>query len=313
MSVTGNATRNVAEFVTANNDKSYVDWPAIWAGAVVGSAISLLLISFGSAIGLSLTSAYKGTGMSLMAFAISAALWLVWVQVSGFFAGGYVAGRMRRRVHDATEHESDIRDGSHGVVVWGLGMLIGVMVAVSGISGTISTAADVATQVGGAAAEGVASQAGSGENPLTAAMGLPIDRFLRGGTSATTPAAPAPTPQRAGLEDPRPAIARILGSAVITGQLDPEDRAYLANTVASRTGITSDEANARVDRLMDQAKATEQQIREGADRARRMKVIAAFITAVSMLISGVAAYAGAVLGGNHRDNNYVISGWTGRW
>jgi len=26
-------------------------------------------------------------------------------------AGGYLTGRLRRRFHDATEHESDVRDG----------------------------------------------------------------------------------------------------------------------------------------------------------------------------------------------------------
>ena len=35
---------------------SYVDWPAIIAGIVIASAISLVLLTFGSAIGLDRTS-----------------------------------------------------------------------------------------------------------------------------------------------------------------------------------------------------------------------------------------------------------------
>jgi len=66
-----------APAVTAADERSYVDWPAIIAGAVVTAAISLVLLTFGSAIGLSLTSAYEGSGISAAGFSIAAALWLV--------------------------------------------------------------------------------------------------------------------------------------------------------------------------------------------------------------------------------------------
>ena len=39
---------------------SYVEWSAIFAGAIVASAIIVLMTAFGSAIGLSLVSPYKG-------------------------------------------------------------------------------------------------------------------------------------------------------------------------------------------------------------------------------------------------------------
>ena len=117
---------DVAPVAASNNSEhSYVDWPAIFAGTVLASAISFVLLTFGSAIGLSMTSAYEGRGMTLFWFAIAAALWVLWVQISSFMAGGYLTGRMRRRHHDATEHESDIRDGSHGLVMWAVGVLLG--------------------------------------------------------------------------------------------------------------------------------------------------------------------------------------------
>ena len=58
-------------------------YTAIFAGTVLASAISLVLLTFGSALGLSLTSAHENTGISMVGFSIAAALWLVWVQVSG--------------------------------------------------------------------------------------------------------------------------------------------------------------------------------------------------------------------------------------
>ena len=130
--------------VSESDQRSYVDWPAIFAGTVVASAISAVLLTFGAAIGLSLTSAYEGEGISLTAFAIAAALWVVWVQVSGFLAGGYLTGRVRRRHHDATEDESDIRDGIHGLAVWGVGVLVGAAIAYAGVAGIASSATTAA-------------------------------------------------------------------------------------------------------------------------------------------------------------------------
>src|SRR3954452_23434800 len=96
---------------------SYVDWAAVIAGIVLASAISLVLLTFGSAVGLSLTNFRSFSNTAPIWAAIAAASWLLWVQISSFMAGGYLTGRMRRRFHDATEHESDVRDGAHGLLV----------------------------------------------------------------------------------------------------------------------------------------------------------------------------------------------------
>ena len=308
------------ETVVATGDEtSYVDWPAILAGTVIATAISFLFLTFGSALGLSMTSAYEGEGMSLVWFAIAAALWLLWVQISGFFAGGYIAGRLRRRKHDATEHESDIRDGSHGLIVWGLGILIGGLIALSGLGSAVSTA----TSAAGTAVAGVASAAGEAIDP----NGLLIDRLLRAGTTEAaaapeagaapvpeTGAAPAPeaaTP--ASAEDSRAQIGRILVSSVVTGTLEDGDRQYLASQVAATAGIPQAEAEQRVDAMWEQAQQIEADARAAADRARQIAMIAAFITAASLLISAAAAYYAATLGGNHRDKQVVFADWSRPW
>jgi hypothetical protein len=289
-----------APAAVGSEENSYVDWPAIFAGTVVASAISLVLVTFGSAIGLSLTSAYEGRGISAAGFAIAAALWLVWVQVSGFFAGGYLTGRMRRRHFDATEEESDIRDGSHGLAMWGLGVLLGALVTFSGITAAVSTATTAASNVAaGAAAAAVGSadeMAGNGE--------LIVDRLLRGGAAA---------PEGASVADQRAEVSRILLSSAASGTLDPADRQYLVGTVAARAGIPPEEAQPRVDQIFAQAQELEAQARAAADRARKIAVIGAFMTAASLLIGGVGAYFGAVLGGNHRDNRVVVQGWFRPW
>ena len=67
-------------------NRPHIDWGAVIGGAFLAVATSFVLLSFGSAIGLTLTSPYAGEGLSLWGFAVAAALWLVWVQVSSFMA-----------------------------------------------------------------------------------------------------------------------------------------------------------------------------------------------------------------------------------
>ena len=289
-----------APAAVSSEERSYVDWPAIIAGTVVASSISLVLLTFGSAIGLSLTSAYEGSGISAAGFAIAAALWLVWVQVSGFFAGGYLTGRMRRRHFDATEEESDIRDGSHGLAVWGVGVLLGALVAFSGVTAAVSTATTAASNV----AAGAAAAAVGSADEISDGGQLVVDRLLRGGGDAAG---------ETNVADQRAEVSRIIVSSVASGTLDPADRQYLVETVAARAGIPPEEAQQRVDQIYAQAQELEVQARAAADRARKIAVVGAFITAASLLIAGVGAYFGAVLGGNHRDKKVLVEGWVRPW
>ncbi len=143
------------------HEGSYVDWSSILAGAVVASAIAFVFTTFGAAIGLSLASPYDGDG-SAMAALIAVGSWMLWTTISSFMAGGYIAGRMRRRVDTANADEVAVRDGIHGLAVWGAAILLGVFIfgvgADTALQATTETAAAVATvadQATGDAAQAV--------------------------------------------------------------------------------------------------------------------------------------------------------------
>lgn len=305
MAITDIAPAAVVD-VKSNDSGSYVDWPAIFAGAVLASAFSLLMLTFGSALGLSLTSAHENQGIGLTGFAIAAGLWLVWVQVSGFMAGGYLTGRLRRRHYDATEHESNIRDGSHGLVVWGVGVLVGAVLAFSGATAAISTAASVVGGAASTAVTGVAATAGGAAATDNGQM--LIDRLFR-----ATPGATAPNTPPADAAAQRDEIGRIIASAVTTGTLSDEDKQYITTAVAARTGQTPEQVQARVDQVWQQAQEAEAKAREAAEHARKMAIIAAFVTAASLLVGAAGAYYGSVTGGNHRDKQTVFEGWSRPW
>jgi hypothetical protein len=120
--------------------RSNTEWGPIFAGAVLATATGLVLLTFGAALGLSVTSAYDNGGLSPTAYAIAAGLYLLWVQLTSFYIGGYVAARLRARSADASEHEVDVRDGLHGFLVWSVGVIAAAVISFAGIGGATTAA-----------------------------------------------------------------------------------------------------------------------------------------------------------------------------
>src|SRR4029079_5750924 len=89
---------------------SFVEWGAVFAGAVLAAALSFVLLTFGTAIGLSATSPWPNSGRSAKLIASRAVLWAMAQQIGSIMVGSYVAGRMRSRWHESG-HESEFRDG----------------------------------------------------------------------------------------------------------------------------------------------------------------------------------------------------------
>ncbi|MES1199423.1 MAG: hypothetical protein ABUS48_05515 [Pseudomonadota bacterium] len=125
----------VADISEPSPSRSNVEWGAVLAGATITTALALILLAFGAVLGLGLSSPYDGEGLSPVAFAIAAGLYLLWVQVMSFYCGGYVAARLRARAAGASEHEVDVRDGLHGLLVWGAGVIAAAAIATVGIGG----------------------------------------------------------------------------------------------------------------------------------------------------------------------------------
>lgn len=253
---------------------SYVDWGAIFAGAVVATAISMLLVAFGSAIGLSLTSFTSRGSMPGTGIVLALGLWLLWLQVTASLGGGYVAGRLRRKIGDAQRHEVEMRDGMHGLVVWAGGVIVGSLVA-----------AWLAT-LGTVGATNLA--AGAASNPQASNVSdYYVDLLLRPGNGAPTNAAQQVTPEA------RAELSRLLTMNRITSA-DSEDRSYVLQRISAATGMPEQAAAQRLDTTLAAMKAR-------ADQARRLSVLMGFITAASLLVSAVAAWWAATKGGSHRD------------
>jgi hypothetical protein len=135
-----------------------VDWAAIFAGAVVATAIGIILATFGLGLGLSVNSPYEGEGSMPALFVIGAGVWLLATQVLAFWVGGYICARLRARQPELSEHEVDVRDGLHGLIVWAVGVLAAALIA-STVLGGATTAAESAAPGGVAGSLAAAADA----------------------------------------------------------------------------------------------------------------------------------------------------------
>jgi hypothetical protein len=137
---------------------SAVNWPAILAGAVLSTAVALILLAFGTALGLAVTSPFEGEGVRPVWFVIGVGLWLVWVQLISSYVGGYVTARLRPRAVGQTEHEVDVRDGLHGLLMWATTVIAAAIISTAGIGGATSAARTAESPRDLAAAAAAATQ-----------------------------------------------------------------------------------------------------------------------------------------------------------
>lgn len=330
---------------------SYIDWAAVLGGAVIAAAIGGLFTAFGAALGLSTISAEPGEG-SLNIWLIVTALWLVISLVASYLAGGYVAGRMRRRVDSASADEVAARDGINGLVVWGLGMLVTAWMAAGAISGAASVVGTAATAAGsavGGVAQGAGNAVSGAVQGVAQAVGaaVPDDAdeglmdYINSSLMRPEVGAIGQGVQQAdgttSMEDAE--LSRqsgvVLGNVLRTGEISNDDRAFLVAAVARRTGQSEAEVEGRVDQAVasvqdarEKAEAAVTEARAEAERlakeaeeaaiaaaetARKSAILSAFLLAAAALVAGAAAVSGAVRGGRHRDEGRIWGGFSYRF
>ena len=238
----------------AESGRSAVSWAAVLAGALVAIAASMILIALGSGLGFAAASPWPGAAPAAETFAMAAAIWLIVTQWVSSALGGYITGRLRTKWTNVHTHEVFFRDTAHGLLAWAVATVIVAAVAFSTTVGVASTAAATSANYA-------------------------TDRLMRSARpDGTTPSA-------------RAEVARLLSRG---NELQPDDRGYLTNVVATQTGVSQQEAQQRVDTAIAS-------IREAADKARKTSSALGFFTALSMLIGAFIASVAAAYGGQLRD------------
>jgi hypothetical protein len=253
-----------------------VSWPAVAAGAIVSCALTLVLLSFGVGLGLSVVSPWAGSGVSATTFKIGTGLYMLVTAMLASSIGGYIAGRLRSRWIGVHTDEVYFRDTAHGFIAW----------AFASVLGTVLLASPASNLLGGAASGAAQATASAASGPMDGY----VDTLLR----SDTPAAP----NAANPGDTRGEIARLFTSSFRNGgDIKPADREYVAKLVAARMGISKPEADKRVNEMVPQVKAD-------ADAARKATAQLAFWLTASLLLGAFCASLAATEGGGLRDGTW---------
>jgi hypothetical protein len=251
---------------------SDVRWSAVFAGAVCGAGLAFVLDAFGGAIGLAVSSTAPTWRDASFALAFLSGLYLILTALVSYGFGAYVASRLRTPM-TLTDDLRELRDGYHGLVVWGVMTIATAILLLIAANGLPRLAAPTGSGSGPAASVG-------GENIIA----YDLDRLFRG---ARGPAANDMTMTRA-------EAARILLTTSSHRGMLADDRAYLVRLVEATTGLAPADAQARVNDVSARAK-------QNIDRARNSGVIVAFMAAAAALIGAVAAWFASMAGGRQRD------------
>jgi hypothetical protein len=271
---------------TVMETQSPVSWAAIAAGAVVAAALTLVLVAFGSGLGLSSISPWSGSGVSASTFQIGTGIYLVIVGVMSSAIGGYVAGRLRTKWVGVDNNEVFFRDTAHGFLAWALATLI----SASALAATTAQLANGAVAGSVSASSQALGRFGSSD--------LYVDKLLRPATAQSAQSPAAPDNGNAGS---RAELLRLWTVSFRDGaDLGAADRAYMAQIVAARTGLSQADAEKRVDAVVTDAKAA-------ADAARRSAAHLSFWLTAALLFGAFAASLAAAEGGALRDGT-----WNGR-
>lgn len=106
-----------------------LSWSAIFAGAFVSLAISILLTLLAAGFGYDLAASGLSTRQSLAGFTPEAGAGAIAIQVIAAGLGGYLAGRLRHPWFSAHTDEAHFRDTAQGLIVWALASIAGLVLA----------------------------------------------------------------------------------------------------------------------------------------------------------------------------------------
>jgi len=276
---------------TAFTGKSAASWPAIFAGAVIAAATTLILMALGSGVGLASISPWSNHGVSVKTFAVTGAIWLIVTQWISAGLGGYIAGRLRTRWIGTHTHEVFFRDTAHGLITWAVATLVVAAVLSSSVTHGAGAAGHAAAEVASGGMQGAMQSSATPSSPVSA---YGIDKLFRS-TGSGGPGSPS--------TDPRAETGHIAANALVNGSVPDADRAYLAEQIAARTGISQAEAQARVDAFIASVMQAQEKVKADADAARKAAAETSIFLALSMLVGAFIASVAAALGGRLRDEH----------
>lgn len=276
-----------------------ISWAAIGAGVILVVAIQLLLGLLGAGIGFGTIDTQAGTTPTASSLGIGAGVWWIVSSCIALAAGGYVAAWM---AGIGTRFDGVL----HGLVAWGIAMLLTFWLLTSAIGGIIG---------GGFSALGsVASMAGSGiseaAKPMAQAAGISPDMLQQQAQAYLQPTDPDPASMSP--QDAQKAVASNLATYTGGGANASAAKERIVNIMAAQIKISHDEAAKRFDDAQGKVKqARDTAVQTARDTANASAAAAskASLAAFGMLLLGaLAAAVGGLMAARQRSRIVHHSG-----
>jgi hypothetical protein len=250
--------------IVSDDSHSRFQWSAVIAGAVVASATAFFLVMLGAGFGLTLMPRTGGG-----TFLTLGAIYVLAAQAFGFAAGGHVAGRLIGPALE-TRREEEWRAGLHGLVVWAITVVAGLVLLAL-------VAAGGGPSLNGASPRNDSAIAAYWSDVLLAPMGPHGD--MRG----------------ADLEQDKQEAARVL-----LADLHPGNPAHNANH-DDLVRLTAKDAGGAYDGAVQRVDSVESQMRQELDLVRKAAGWAALWSAFALLFGAVLSIAAAISAGWEED------------
>ncbi|PBC05215.1 hypothetical protein [Mesorhizobium sp. WSM3860] len=288
---------------TLESSATAVSWGPIIAGAFAASALTFILTLLGSGLGLTMVSPWSASNPSVTTFAATTGAWLIVVQWLSAGLGGYLAGRLRTKWVGVHTDEVYFRDTTHGFLAWALATLLVAGVLGSALSAAVGTGVQAASTVASGAAMGASAGASANANGASVdnATSYFVDTLFRPADVSKLAAA---NPQNDAATTAQ--ASRILIASAASGEVSADDKTYLAQLVAARTGLSEADAKARVDAVIAKVEDAKTKAKQAADTARKATASFALIGALALVIGAFIASAAAALGGKQRDEDEAL-------
>ncbi|MBL6852652.1 MAG: hypothetical protein ISS15_04080 [Alphaproteobacteria bacterium] len=166
MTTTAVVNEDTATLVSDDTATRRFSWSAAFAGAFVATAVTLLLLTLGYGVGLSLVTARNATENGTITFLTLGAIYFLAAQAFGFAVGGHIVARMIGPALE-TDRDEEIRAGTHGLVAWALAVVaIATLIALSVVAGGAATAGAMSTAL--ASTSPTRSDGAAAPSPVTA-------------------------------------------------------------------------------------------------------------------------------------------------
>ena len=249
---------------TIVSDDHPFQWGAVIAGAAVASATAFFLIVLGAGFGLTLMPRDGGA-----TFLTLGAIYVLAAQAFGFAAGGHVAGRLIGPALE-TRREEEWRAGLHGLVMWAITVVAGLVVFALVAAG------------GGPRLRGDAPR----DESVIAAYWADV---------LLAPVGPHADMGSPALEQDKQEVARVL-----IADLHPASPVHGPNH-DDLVRLTAKDAGASYDAALQRVDFVEAQMRQELDMARKAAGYGALWTALALLFGAVVAIAAAISAGWEED------------